>query len=274
MPFEMWEMTEGEEPIIAVALHEGHELREEVAEIMYLSEADRLREEDPYTGAMSTLVTTRMIVQRSRFEVDLNRPRERAVYLSPEEAWGLQVWEEDLPSDILKRSLAQYDAFYAEAHRLFSAMEGRFGHFVVLELHTYNHRRLGPTHPPEDPLANPEVNLGTRNLDRTRWASLLDRFIRDLKGFDFFGRSLDVRENVKFPGGHFSSWVRKHFSKSACCLNIEFKKFFMDEWTGKLYPEEYAALRRVLQATLPGLRESLTRVGKDVHKHSAPTPTR
>jgi len=272
MPFEMWKATEDEEPIVAVALHEGHELREEIAEIMALSEADRLREEDPYTGALSTLAPTRIVVQRSRFEVDLNRPREKAVYLRPEEAWGLQVWEENLPSAILKRSLAQYDAFYAEAHRLFSEMERHFRHFVILELHTYNHRRSGPAHPPEDPLANPEVNLGTHNLDRARWSSLLERFLSDLRGFDFLGRSLDVRENIKFRGGHFSSWVRKHFPHSACCLNIEFKKFFMDEWTGKLYAEEYATLRQLLRATLPGLRENLARMGHGIPEHGN-TPT-
>ena len=31
-------------------------------------------------------------VTRSRFEADLNRPRDRAVYLTPADAWGHQVW--------------------------------------------------------------------------------------------------------------------------------------------------------------------------------------
>ena len=30
--------------------------------------------------------------RRSRFEVDLNRPREEAVYRVPEDCWGLDVW--------------------------------------------------------------------------------------------------------------------------------------------------------------------------------------
>ena len=41
----------------------------------------------------------RIIVNRSRFEVDINRPRDKAVYITPEDAWGLHIWKNipDLP---------------------------------------------------------------------------------------------------------------------------------------------------------------------------------
>jgi hypothetical protein len=38
--------------------------------------------------------------------VDLNRPREAAVYLSPEQSWGLEVWREQPAEDIVKAALA------------------------------------------------------------------------------------------------------------------------------------------------------------------------
>jgi hypothetical protein len=162
----------------------------------------------------------------------------------------------------VERSLSQYDAFYAEAHRVFSEMERRFGHFVVLDLHSYNHRRAGPDAAPDDPALNPEINVGTGTLDRGRWAQLIDRFIGDLTAFEFLGRHLDVRENVKFRGGQFPRWIHENFPESACCLAVEVKKIFMDEWSGKLFPEEFEAIPQGLQSTLPGLLESLEKVGR------------
>ncbi len=225
--------------------------------MMVLPESDRLREEDPYTGIWTSVATTQLIARHSRFEVDLNRSRSRAVYRIPEDAWGLEIWQTPPPDDLVERSLADYDAFYAETHRVLSEMERRYGRFVVLDLHSYNHRRGGKGAAPDDPHANPEVNVGTRTLDRKRWGHLVDRFIRDLSGFDFLGRSLDVRENVRFRGGHLSEWVHANFPDSACCLAIEFKKFFMDEWTGELDPEEFEAIPQALRATLPGLNAAL-----------------
>jgi N-formylglutamate amidohydrolase len=251
------QITEGQVPIVATAIHDGHGLRPEVAALMTLEEPDRLREEDPFTGIWTSVATTQMIALRSRFEVDLNRPREGAVYRTPADAWDLRIWREELPADIIERSLEQYDAFYAEAERIFSELERRYGRFVVLDLHSYNHRRGGPDAAPEDPALNPEVNVGTGSLDRARWGGLVDRFMTDLREHEFLGRYLDVRENVRFQGGYLSRWVHERYPESGCCLAIEFKKFFMNEWSGRLSSEEYEAIPQALQATLPGLLESL-----------------
>lgn len=261
MVAECVEIAEGQGPLAATAIHHGHDLREEVRALMALSDADRLREEDPHTGIFTTVATTRLVARRSRFEVDLNRPRDRAVYRTPEDAWGLRVWKREPPADLVERSLSEYDAFYAEARRLFAEMERRFGHFVVLDLHSYNHRRNGPDAPPEDPAANPEINVGTGTLDRERWALLIDRFMGDLAAFDFLGRPLDVRENVRFRGGAFPRWIHETFPESACCLAVEVKKIFMDEWTGEVSAEEFEAIPQALQSALPGLLESLEKVG-------------
>jgi hypothetical protein len=192
----------------------------------------------------------------------LNRPQEKAVYLEPADAWGLQVWKTKPPTEVVKRSLLKYDAFYAEVRRLFTDLERRFGCFVVFDLHTYNHRREGPRGPIADPEQNPEVNVGTGSMDRERWSPIVDRFIADLRAFDFLGRRLDVRENVKFQGGYFPLWTHQHFPESACVLAIEFKKFFMDEWTGKPDPAQLQlkAIPGALQSTVPGVLEELRKL--------------
>lgn len=246
-------------PIVAAAIHDGHQVRPEVAARLALTEPERLREEDPFTAGWAEIVPTRIVGCRSRFEVDLNRPREKAVYRVPEDAWGLTVWEEmPLPAEIVECSLALYDSFYAEVLTLLKEMEARHGAFIVLDLHTYNHRRDGPQSPPAAPDENPEVNIGTGTmLYPERWEPLIARFISDLRGFDFQGRRLDVRENVKFKGGQFGRWIHHTFPETACVLSIEFKKFFMDEWTGIPDPALLTAIREALSSTLPGLYASL-----------------
>ena len=256
------EIVEGDGPIVATAIHDGHALREEVAVRMALGESDRLREEDPYTGAWTSLAPTRLAVLRSRFEIDLNRPREKSVYRRPEDAWGLGVWKEEPGEGVARRSLVSYDVFYDTVAQILSSLAARFGKFVVFDLHSYNHRRSGPSGPPADPAVNPEVNVGTGTMrDRAAWAPLIDRFFGDLSAADFVGRRLDVRENVRFRGGHLGRWTHETFPESGCVLSIEFKKFFMDEWTGELDRVQHAAIGRALDATVPGVLEELRRLG-------------
>ena len=87
----VFECHEGDGPLVAAPVHDGHALHDEVAAIMALSDLGRLREEDPFTGGWTAIAPTRIIGRRSRFEVDLNRPRDKAFYRRPEDAWGLDV---------------------------------------------------------------------------------------------------------------------------------------------------------------------------------------
>ncbi|RIK16194.1 MAG: N-formylglutamate amidohydrolase, partial [Acidobacteria bacterium] len=96
--------------LVATAIHDGHELRPQIAAAMVLDEDVRLREEDPFTAVIGAAAPARAVALRSRFEVDLNRPRETAVYRTPEDCWGLQVWREDpLDERLVEDSLAVYD---------------------------------------------------------------------------------------------------------------------------------------------------------------------
>jgi N-formylglutamate amidohydrolase len=158
---------------------------------------------------------------------------------------------------VINRSLAQYDTFYSEIQNLFTHFTAQFGRFVVFDLHSYNHRRNGPNDSTADPAQNPEVNVGTGTMNRKQWALLIEQFMTDLRAFDFLGRHLDVRENIKFRGGHLACWTHQTFPESACVLAIEFKKFFMDEWTGEPDQLKLDTIRQALQSTVPGIFESL-----------------
>ena len=257
----IFEMESGDGPLVATAIHDGHEVREDVLRLMSISEEDRLREEDPFTASWTGVAPTRVFATRSRFEVDLNRPRENAVYRTPQDAWGLRVWKETIPAAVLERSIQEYDDFYAALNQLYTEMSNRYGRFVVFDLHTYNHRREGPDGPVADPERNPQINVGTGTMiDRGRWAPVIERFISDLAAFDFPGGRLDVRENVNFRGGNHAAWTHSTFPESACVFAVEVKKFFMDEWTGQPDPVLQTAVGKALAAAVPGVLEELERL--------------
>lgn len=257
MPDRFWTLEEGDWPLVAAAIHNGHAVRDEVAARLALSDAERLREEDPFTDRFASVAETRIVGLRSRFEVDLNRPRDRAVYQKPEDAWGLHVWAASPPEDFVARSLAAYDAFYEEVERVLRRLEAQHGRFIVFDIHAYNHRRDGPEAPPADLEQNPEVNVGTGTMQRECWAPVVDRFISDLRAAEVQGRLLDVRENVKFQGGYFPEWIHTTFPETGCALAIELKKTFMDEWTGKPNEAAIDALREALASTIPGVLGAL-----------------
>jgi N-formylglutamate amidohydrolase len=185
----------------------------------------------------------------------MNRPREKAVYLAPADAWGLDVWRCPPNAAVIEQSRAMYDEFYSHLRLLLERLVARHGRVVVFDLHSYNHIRQGGT--AADPEQNPEVNLGTRTMQRAYWSAVVDRWLREMRAYNYLGRPLDVRENVKFFGGHLPGWIHQNFPLTVCALAIEVKKFFMDEWTGELFPLQHKKLQEVLELAAAGVQEEL-----------------
>src|SRR5210317_1348267 len=80
-------------PYICTAIHDGHQFRKELWKNCLHTEYDRWYEEDPDTKNM---VFSHPIVFAgcdSRFEYDLNRSPEDAIF---ETAWGKQLWKTPL----------------------------------------------------------------------------------------------------------------------------------------------------------------------------------
>ncbi len=249
---EEFTVIEREGPVIASALHAGHAMRPELLDACALSDTDRLREEDPHTDALADIGITTVIAERSRFEVDLNRPRDAAVYRGPQESWGLRVWHEPLSAAQIARSLDIHDRFYEAMRDLLGRTVERYGAAVVLDVHSYNHRRGGAGVPVDDPAANPEVNIGTGTLPRERWGPLVDRVAATMRA-----SGLDARENVRFRGGHFAAWAHETFVGDVAVLALEFKKVFMDEWSGDVDRAHLAELRDALARCVPEISSAI-----------------
>ncbi len=225
---------------------------------MALTAAGRLREEDPFTSQFIADIPNRIIVHRSRFEVDLNRAAEGAVYFRPDQSWGLQVWREQPEDADVAVLLRQHASYYSTLHHMLADIEADHGCFVLLDMHSYNHRRAGAALKPTEQAKAPDINIGTFSMDRDRWAHVLEPFMEALRQQRVGGKLLDVRENVAFEGkGEQTRFVHEHFPKTGCAIAVEFKKIFMDEWTGAPDPLAIAELRSAIGAALPVLEQTL-----------------
>lgn len=238
--------------IVATSIHAGHDLRPEVADLMILDPADRRREEDPHTDDITSLMPARVLVHRSRFEADLNRTREMAIYAGPEYCWGFDVWGTGtLDADVHARSLEYWDAFYADFADQLDELAAR-GPFVVFDVHSYNHRRPGPDQPEEPWSKNPELDLGTGKVDREQFTPVIDA-LRDT----MTAQGFDVRDEVKFFPKNLSNWVHHRYPGVGCVMSLEFKKTFMDEWTGVANPGRLDEIARALTMVLEPIEAAL-----------------
>jgi hypothetical protein len=244
---------------MATAIHDGHGLRPAVADAMILPDSERLREEDPFTGQAIAGVPTNIVVHRSRFECDLNRAADGAVYCTPEQCWGLQVYEQAPEPALVAESLAFHAAYYRMLGYLLDDIASEHDTFVLLDVHSYNHRRGGPSADATAQRDAPDINIGTFSMPREQWSFLVDPLMEAMRGFDFNGRHLDVRENVAFQGkGEQTRFVHERYPGKGCAIALEFKKFFMDEWSGEPDEAELAAMRRFISFSADVTRRLLS----------------
>lgn len=226
-------------PLIGTAVHAGHVVRPEVSGLLAVSDDRRRYEEDPYSDRWAGIAgDVAIVVHRSRFECDLDRPRVESVYRGGDDAWGLAVWSAIPTEPVVGRSLTLYDAFYAALESVLIDAIVRCGCFALLDFHSYNHRRGGPDVLPDDAGdANPEINVGTGGLPRHRWGNTVDGFVAALSDQEVDGFRLDVRPDVCATGGHLVRWVNSRFGENGLALAVSVKKIYMDEHTGELIPE-------------------------------------
>ena len=245
-----------EEAVVFTAIHNGHAVRDELKHNFVLCEEDQLREEDPYTGLFADLAENSIIVNTSRFEVDLNRTRERCFYQKPADAWGLNIHKQYPSVEMVKTSQTKYDEFYYQTKILFDKLAEKHKMFFVLDIHSYNHKRNGENALPDDPEKNPEIILGTNNMNN-EYLPLVNAIRDKIIQFDYFGRKLDARINVKFTGGAFSRWIHDTYPGKAICIALEFKKIFMNEWTAEVDYRKLNKLKELLRFILSEIKKLL-----------------
>ncbi len=228
-------------PYACGAVHDGHQFRRELWENCMHTEYDRWFEEDPATKEM---VQTHPIViagMDSRFEYDLNRAPESAIY---EDAWGKQLWHSPLPEDMKQKSLAKHSNFYKVVHALISKLEEKFGVCVVYDMHSYNWKRWTRE--------VPTFNLGTSNVDNERFGDIVEDWRALLSKIELPNDIASTSKiNDTFQGnGYFLKYITEHFSNTLV-LATEVKKIYCDEIDQIMFPEVVSAIEKALKTLIP-----------------------
>ena len=228
-------------PYACAAVHDGHQFRKNLWENCLHSEYDRWYEEDPETKNM--VISHPIIIAGcdSRFEYDLNRDPENAVFKT---AWGKQLWKNPLPNAEKVKSLHKHTNFYKVVHALISKLEEKFGTCIVYDMHSYNWQRWDRE--------VPTWNLGTSNIDNDRFGAQVESWREVLASIKLpHGIKQTARINDTFQGnGYFLKFITNNF-KNTLVLATEIAKVYCDEYKQINYPEVVAAVEQQLQSLLP-----------------------
>jgi hypothetical protein len=233
-------------PALVVAIHAGHNVREELPPLMQIPEKDRLFEEDPATDRMIRGNANAIWGLDSRAEYDLNRPADKALPLKPEQFWGVQVYRVAPTLEMKRRSLAKHEAFYRFAGSCIRVLLERFGFCIVYDIHSYNISRQV-----EKGIENPPLfNLGTALLDRSRWGSLIDAWLHQLGRIEIPGICTTVEENKVFSGKGELCRRLTGWDPHILVLPTEIAKVYMDEYKGILHEPLIDALGQGLHGAI------------------------
>jgi len=228
-------------PYACGAVHDGHQFRRELWENCIHTEYERWFEEDPATKEMVQSHPIVIAGMDSRFEYDLNRAPESAIY---EDAWGKQLWHQPLPEEMKQKSLEKHANFYKVVHALIEKLEEKFGVCVVYDMHSYNWKRWERE--------VPTFNLGTGNVDNERFGEVIELWRTMLSEIKLpHGIASTSKINDTFQGnGYFLKFITQHFSNTLV-LATEVKKIYCDEINQIMFPEVVSTIEKALKTMLP-----------------------
>jgi hypothetical protein len=228
-------------PYACAAIHDGHQFRKELWNNCLHSEYDRWYEEDPETKNMVKTLPIVIAGCDSRFEYDLNRAPDEAVF---ETAWGKQLWKEPLSEDLKAISLKKHANFYLVVFSLIKKLEDKFGFSVVYDIHSYNWRRWNRE--------VPTLNLGTSNVDNHRFGKVIEDWRQSLSQIKFPNNIKSTSKiNDTFMGnGYFLKFITQNF-KNTLVLATEIAKVYCHEYEQYIYPEVVKAVESELKKRIP-----------------------
>ncbi|MCK0179189.1 N-formylglutamate amidohydrolase [Flavobacteriaceae bacterium S0862] len=228
-------------PYVCAAIHDGHQFRKELWDNCLHTEYDRWYEEDPETKNMIFSHPIVIAGCDSRFEYDLNRPPEEAVF---ETAWGKQLWKTPLPEGQKQASLTKHKVFYDVVHALIEAIESKYGVAIVYDMHSYNWKRWDRE--------VPTWNLGTSNVDNERFGDDIETWRQSLSKMNLPNniKSTALINDTFFGNGYFLKFITNSF-KNTLVLATEIAKVYCDEYEQVNFPEVVSSVEAQLRERLP-----------------------
>lgn len=224
-------------PYVCAAVHDGHQFAHDLWENCLHTAHDRWYEEDPCTGTMISDLPITLIAHDSRFEYDLNRDPDHAVY---DTAWGKELWRMPLSRKRKQQSLQKHENFYRVVGALVQKLEELYVATIFYDMHSYNWKRWDRE--------VPVFNIGTTNVDEDQFRVAIMQWQDILQDLSLpIDQNVDCTINDVFKGnGYFLKYVTAN-SKNTLVLATEISKIYCDEETGVIYREVVEAVRSQLQ---------------------------
>lgn len=228
-------------PYICAAIHDGHQFRKELWDNCLHTEYDRWYEEDPETKNMIASHPIVIAGCDSRFEYDLNRAPEDAVFVT---AWGKQLWKTPLPEAQKQKSLAKHEAFYKVVHTLVKTIETKHKVAIVYDMHSYNWQRWNRE--------VPTWNLGTSNVDNERFGPDIEAWRQSLSEMQLPNdiKSTALINDTFFGNGYFLKYITSSF-KNTLVLATEIAKVYCNEYEQVNFPEVVKSVEKQLRERIP-----------------------
>lgn len=237
---------------ICGAVHNGNQFRKELWDNCLHSAYERWYEEDPCTKEMVQSHPIVIAGCDSRFEYDLNRPPETAIY---EDAWGKKLWEKPLSKEMYAKSIKKHHNFYKVVHALLSKIEEKFGVCVVYDMHSYNWKRWDRE--------VPTWNLGTKNINNDRFSNQIESWRNTLENTPF-PHSIPSTAKINdtfFGNGYFLKYITANF-KNTLVLATEIAKIYCDEIEQIIFPEVVRTVENFLKKEVKLHAEAFYKVHK------------
>ena len=224
-------------PYVCTAIHNGSNLRSELAHKIALDEYERWYEEDPHTADFIASMPITLVGNDSRFEYELNR--KDPVY---DEAWGKKVWRKPLTKKEKRISEQKHANYYKVTYALIEKLEHMFGAALVYDIHSFNHKRWDRD--------VPVFNIGTECIDNERYAYFVEHWRKELENIALDGIAVESKINDVFHGrGYNLEFITKNFSNTLV-LATEISKIYCDEETGEIYPQLIRSIQTKLKRAI------------------------
>ena len=207
---EAWSYGSSALPLVTTAIHAGHDLRPEVAERIALDHEARRREEDPFTDRITRAEGSISSCTGRASRSTSTDPATRCVH-HPRGGVGPRRVADPAHRGAGRAVAAGCTTPSTRCSAGFLDDLAARGRFVVLDVHSYNHRRGGPARARRPGVGQPGGERRHR-VARPRPLGPRRRSLhRRPRSAGGGGHRLDVRENVRFEGGYLSQWVHERY---------------------------------------------------------------
>ena len=216
---------------ICTAIHDGHQLRDELSEKCQLTAEQRLQQEDPYTGEMIASLPITLIALDSLFEYDLNQSTETCLH--QQTVAGETLWTTALTESQTQTSIAKHQMFYRVLAQIIKKIETLHGNCLVYDIHAYNYLSSDPALAPA--LTPATFNISTKQINAKRWAPVVEHWDKSLTKINLpnIDTHTAIDETIT-EHNYLPQYVAEQFNNTLV-LHTEVKKVYMNETTGELY---------------------------------------